>query len=154
MNELRFFVDGIPESQGSKHAFAVRRKSGGVWTYTGKTCMVDASPKHHNRLKSWRQTVMIAAVNAKNEYGWTTVDEPVGLELVFYLPSPKKPMFPEPAVKPDVGKLARAVEDSLTQAELYADDARIIEEHIRKRYADESHTVGVDIRLWVPGRMI
>jgi Holliday junction resolvase RusA-like endonuclease len=46
-------------------------------------------------------------------------------------------------VKPDVLKLARAVEDALTGI-LYRDDAQIVTEVLRKRYGDPPR---VEIRL-------
>ena len=71
---------------------------------------------------------------------------PITLRLDFYTPRPKghhKPngdlnaagqRMPYPTRKPDVLKLARAIEDALTGI-AYRDDAQIVREHLAKHYA-------------------
>jgi Holliday junction resolvase RusA-like endonuclease len=61
-------------------------------------------------------------------------DEPVSLHLLFVMPRPKVPQFDQPAVKPDLSKLVRAVEDALQDAALYTNDSRIVELHARKEF--------------------
>jgi Holliday junction resolvase RusA-like endonuclease len=66
------------------------------------------------------------------------LDEPVEVSIIFYLPRPKTVqdrIFP--TVTPDIDKLARAVLDSLTDAGIYADDARVIRLTAQKLYADD-----------------
>jgi len=82
---------------------------------------------------------------------------PIAVELVFYRRRPAghfgsgrnahklRPSAPSvPATRPDVLKLARAVEDSLTGV-IWRDDAQIVEEVLRKFYGEPERTV---IRVW------
>lgn len=72
------------------------------------------------------------------------LDGPLELLVVFTVPRPKghygarglRPSAPEyPAVRPDVTKLLRAVEDACTGI-VWRDDAQIIEQHATKRYGE------------------
>jgi hypothetical protein len=119
MNEpITITVHGHPAPQGSKRAFAIRK--GGV--LTGKAAVIESS---HDRVKSWRQAVMDAALGAMGER--EAMDGPLEVHMTFYLPRPKdhygtgrnahvlKPSAPPYPVKPpDCGKLARATEDALS----------------------------------------
>lgn len=99
----------------------------------------DSNPKS----RPWKhQVAQIVAVHLGDdplELG------PLTLRLDFYAPRPKghhKPdgtlntpgrRLPYPTRKPDVLKLARAVEDALTGI-AYRDDAQIVREHLAKHY--------------------
>ena len=147
MNQIAFFVEGIPKPAGSKTAFAI--KKGGV--YTGRTVVMDACKK----TKSWQATVK---AEAKKHAPETPVVGAVWVEFTFYMPRPKshfgtgknskqlKPAAPFlPTGKPDVLKLARAVEDAMTGI-IYADDSQIVGEHISKFYGSgTSSGVGIII---------
>lgn len=118
-------VAGIPAPQGSKK-------------HIGGGRMVEVS----KRLKPWRKAVT-KQVLATLPDGWEPLDGPLVAEFEFHLPRPKTaPKTRDiPAIRmPDISKLARAVEDSLTDAGVWVDDARVTEEHIKKRYS-----VGVDL---------
>jgi len=83
---------------------------------------------------------------ARQQYKGDVLTGPLSVEMIFYKPRAKahygtgrnaallKDSAPAyPAVKPDVLKLARAIEDGLTGV-VYADDALIVSEGIAKRY--------------------
>jgi Holliday junction resolvase RusA-like endonuclease len=122
MPELLINVYGRPAPQGSKKLVASNR-------------FIEAS----KYLPAWRKAVSLAALEAINLQGWDMLEDAVELECVFYLDRPGT--VPEkkrkhPIKPPDVSKLLRAVEDSLTDAGVYADDAQIVKATAFKFYAD------------------
>ncbi len=148
VNALRFTVYGIPKSQGSKIAFAIRAKDGaGRWYYTGRAAMVESGNRMaRTELYDWRKRITAAAEEAAGKANWAPADEPVSLHLLFTLPKPKQNQFDSPAVKPDLSKLIRAVEDALEDAALYVNDSRIVELHARKEY-ETTNGCGVTVTL-------
>jgi crossover junction endodeoxyribonuclease RusA len=50
-----------------------------------------------------------------------------------------------PATRPDLGKLARAIEDALTGI-VYRDDSQIVEEHLEKRWGPVAQTT---VAVWI-----
>lgn len=139
---VAFTVFGIPGPQGSKKAIPQSKIGpGGQRFYTGKVSMVESSKK----VKPWRAAVHEAAAEAIP----APLPGGVNVSITFYLPRPAghfgtgrnagtlKPSAPlYPTVKPDVDKLIRATLDALTSAGAYADDARVVDLHTAKRYAD------------------
>nr|DAS51620.1 MAG TPA: Endodeoxyribonuclease RusA [Caudoviricetes sp.] len=119
-NPLTFQVEGIPAPQGSKR-------------YVGHGRMIESSKK----LKPWRDK-LIQELSAS--YTDQPLDEPIQVTAAFFMPKPKRPRFPEPAVTPDADKLARAVGDALTHAGVIKDDARITQWHITKQYHPQGWT--------------
>lgn len=109
-------VTGIPAPQGSKR-------------HVGRGVMVEQS----KYLPAWRKNIITAA---KMQYRGNPLDQPVQVRAVVYMPKPKRPKFPVPAVAPDTDKLARAIGDALQYAGVVKDDARIITWHITKQYAE------------------
>lgn len=81
------------------------------------------------------------------------LDGPLVLVVQFYVPRPKshygarglRPSAPDyPAVRPDVTKLLRAVEDACTGV-VWRDDAQVVEQHAGKSYGEPARayvTVG------------
>lgn len=137
---LDFFVEGAPVPQGSKNAY-VRG---------GRAVLVDANP----RLKAWRVAVRAAAEAAVEEAGWETLDEPCCVRLGFTMPSPKRPRWGVPAVKPDLDKLTRAVFDALTDAGVWRDDSRVVSMEVAKKYEDgEGEVPGVWVEVQSLGEM-
>lgn len=150
---------GRPAPQGSKRAFAVRGKGG---VPTGRVAVIESS---HDRVKSWRQAVIDAALEAAAP---TLVRErlpltgPLKLSVVFALPRPKghyrtgrnahqlrdsAPRYPTGT--PDLSKLLRATEDALADAGVFRDDAQIVRyDELTKVYA------GHYADLPVPGAVI
>lgn len=116
---VAFFVPGTPVPQGSKTAYTVGKRA----------IVTDSNAK---RLKPWRATV--------TEYAVCDVafDVPVAVELTFQLARPQKPRFELPGVRPDIDKLSRAVLDGLTDAGVIRDDARVVDLHASKAYADQA----------------
>jgi len=137
-HSLHFMVYGLPKSQGSKIAFAIRAKDAtGRWYYTGRAALVESGNRMaRTELKDWRDRVTETARAAAATVQWLAADEPVRLHLLFVMPRPKVPQFEVPAVKPDLSKLIRAVEDALQDAALYTNDSRIVELHARKEFED------------------
>lgn len=128
LQTLEFEVIGDPASQGS-HTII-----------NGRIVQVN-SPKH----KAWRKAVTQAAIEALPD-NWTPLDEAVELSVIFYLPKPKTVQRDYPTVTPDLDKLVRAVGDSLTDAKVLVDDARIVLLHAQKLYAG-SRGLGAVIRV-------
>lgn len=129
MNEIRFFVPGIPKTAGSKRAF--------VNPKTKRIIITDDNRKG----KDWRASVQQFALAAMP---CDPVDFALEVIFEFILPRPQghygakglKPSAPKyPEIRPDVLKMARAVEDSLTGI-CWRDDAQIVTEHLEKRYSD------------------
>jgi Holliday junction resolvase RusA-like endonuclease len=128
---VSFFIEGVPIPQGSK---TVSQAKGRAW-------LRDANAA---RLKPWRHVVATHA-----DLG-VTFDCPVTVTLSFVLPRPQKPRWAVPAVKPDIDKLTRAVLDGLTDGGLLADDARVVDLIVRKRYPNPGDLtgVGIDVTEW------
>jgi Holliday junction resolvase RusA-like endonuclease len=157
MAEVSFTVLGTPAPQGSKRAFV------------GKSGRAHVIESGHDRVKSWRQAV-VDAVTAAQEKDVTTCrfysGLPLEVAMVFYFKRPKghfgtgrnsavlrdaAPRYP--AGKPDLSKLARATEDALTDAGLWADDAQVVRYAALAKYYV---TVGypVDTTFTRPGAVI
>lgn len=146
---VSFWVAGHPRPQGSKRAFLPKRKDG---TF-GRPVVVDSSGEEG---RAWRSQVRDAAIAAYGEFK-PVLDGPIAVAFEFHLLRPKghygtgrnsnflKPGSPShPAGMPDVLKLARAVEDSLTSV-VWRDDAQIVSELLLKRYGT---TEGVHVAVF------
>lgn len=105
-----FHALGVPAPQGSKAAKGR--------TATGRIIMAEAS----KRVAPWRATVTAAAVGAG-----PCLDGPLAVAMVLTVPRPRSARKADriPPRTPDLSKLARAVEDAITDAGLWADDARV-----------------------------
>lgn len=106
-----FVAYGTPAPQGSKR-------------HLGNGVMVEMSKK----VKPWREDVKQAALNLR-EAGAPCLDGPLAVRMVFTLPRPKTATKRRtcPDRTPDLSKLCRAAEDSITTAGLWADDARVVD---------------------------
>lgn len=139
---LWLVIHGKPVTQGSMRAVAA-----GVIKH-------DKSAALH----AWRDSITTEALRACGE-DWATVSCPVQLDVVFTVPQPKRlinrfgvsgdgPVPVPAAAKPDVDKLLRAVQDSLSPREspgrrrfrLIEDDSRIIGGSQFKTYPAPGHT--------------
>lgn len=131
---LSFVVYGDPKPAGSKRAFRWAAKDGrqGV-------SIADANPNS----KGWKQEVARAAAFLMASH-LGILEGPLRLTLGFYRIRPKahykrdgKTLSkkglaePYPTAPPDVLKLARGVEDSLSKV-VYRDDKQIVDEHLTK----------------------
>lgn len=133
MTEVRFAVYGSAAPAGSKRAFVNPR--------TGRAIVTDDAKGS----KPWKAEVRAAAGAAMT--GRPLLDGPLLVALNFYRPRPKTHFNTKgelnaagrrasrPTTKPDVLKLARAVEDALTGI-VYRDDAQIVDEHLFKHYGE------------------
>lgn len=134
-----FSVWGQPQTAGSKRAFARKRKDGGVFA-----TVVDDNPKS----REWKEQVSSAAFNVVG--AMPLVTGPLAVEMSFTFVRPKghygtgrnagalKGDAPRRHTgRPDVLKLARAIEDSLTGV-VYRDDSQIVEEVLRKEYGERA----------------
>lgn len=154
---IEIAVYGAPGPQGSKR-------------HVGQGVMIESSKK----VKPWREAVKQAALDlvlVAGDTGQLTagfpLDGPLVAEMAFTFARPKghyrtgrnahllrDSAPPYPAVVPDLSKLIRSTEDALTDAGVWADDARLVAYHQpRKVYAssadpDALHAPGAVIRIW------
>lgn len=109
---------GRPAPQGSKRYVGHSKR-------TGNAVLVEMS----RHVKPWRTVVHDAAravIDATP--GFVPLDGPLSVGMVFTIARPQRPKYTTaPAVAPDLSKLARSTEDALTDARLWADDARVVE---------------------------
>lgn len=133
--QLRVTVHGTPAPQGSKKAYVRGRHA----------VLVESSPA----VKPWRQDVVAALVDAIRAAAWQPLDGPVTVEIEFRLrrpaSAPKRRTLPDR--KPDLDKLARATLDAITTAGAIADDARVVDLALRKRYAPAGEPTGAVITI-------
>lgn len=150
---IAFEAYGTPAPQGSKR-------------HVGRGVLVESSKK----VKPWREAVKqaaLAALEAKAvaEYGGVAqlallrLDGPLMVEFAFTLArpasAPKRRLFPDRT--PDLSKLIRSTEDAITDAGVWADDARVVAyRKTRKIYTgsddpDVLHAPGAVIRIWSVG---
>jgi Holliday junction resolvase RusA-like endonuclease len=136
---VTFSVFGVAQPAGSKRAF--------VHTHTKRVVVTDDA----RRSRPWKQEV--AAVATEAMLGRELYTGPLALELEVTVTRPrghygKRGLLPSapiyPTTRPDLLKLARAVEDALTGI-VYRDDALIIVEHLRKGFGEPAR-VDVSIR--------
>ena len=131
---IEFEVFGSPQPAGSKRSFPFRRGDGSLGVR-----VTDDNPKG----RDWKIAVAAAAPKLSPD---TLLSGPLTVEFIFELPRPaghfgKRGLLPSapacPTVRPDVLKLARAVEDALTGV-LWRDDSQIVFEALTKRYGERA----------------
>lgn len=116
-----FFVHGVPAPKGSTKSFNHSR--------TGKVITL---PDAKN-IKEWSTAVRLAATQAM--VGKRMFERPVRLSVRFQIKRPKKPKFALPAVRPDLSKLVRAIEDPMNGI-VWTDDSLVCDHVLSKRYDD------------------
>jgi Holliday junction resolvase RusA-like endonuclease len=133
LSRFNVFVEGKPVPQGSKKAF----KRG------NQIVLVEANPA----LKAWRATV--AAGCAQELHNLNLVEpftDAVHVVYEFIIPRPSTVKRVWPSVAPDLDKLIRAVNDSLTDARVWSDDSLVVSLEAVERYAfDEPPGVWITI---------
>lgn len=147
-DELTFTVFGTPRPQGSLRLFRSPKTQREVAKYANSTI-------------EWRNRVQ---AELREQYdGRPTIIGEVLVRLDFEMPRPKhhfgtgrnagvlKPSAPHWPTNSggDLDKLVRAINDSLTDAGVWVDDAQVVEIHAIKRFADPPSEPGVTIRLTV-----
>ncbi len=144
INEITFWVPGLPKPAGSKRGF-VNRKTGGV-------IITDACKK----TKPWQADVKAFAYEAMR--GGPLLTCPLELVVTFKLSRPKhhyrtgknannlRPDAPPfPASAPDATKLVRAVEDAMTGV-VWKDDALVVDQLVSKRYGNPGALISVRVK--------
>lgn len=136
---IEFTVLGKPQPAGSKKAFVVR----------GRPVIVDDAKKS----RPWKDSVAAAAQDAMIAADLERLEGPLLLEIDFYVARPaghygsgrnagvvkdSAPRFP--AVRPDVTKLVRGVEDAMTGL-VWRDDAQVVTQTAKKRYGHPERAV-------------
>lgn len=129
MTAVSFTVVGVAAPAGSKRALRN--------PHTGRVQVVDAS----RRAPEWK--ALVAAAAAQAMCGAEPLRGPLHLRVVVHAARPashrdrhgtvRRGAPQHPAVRPDITKLVRAVEDAMTGI-VYVDDAQIVEQHAAKRY--------------------
>lgn len=127
-------VYGTPAPAGSKRSFPFAKRDGKLGVR-----VTDDSV----RSRPWKEDIKREA--AAQMFGRQLMRGPLDAHFVFYVRRPKghftskgglRPSAPRlPTTRPDVLKLARSVEDSLTGI-VYVDDAQIATELLVKRYGE------------------
>lgn len=141
---VSFTVYGDAKPGGSKKAFA--------HPHTGRIVVVDDSKN-----KSWKQQVAGEGMRIFSSLPPLFADGPLAVEFTFFRPRPgshygtgrnatrlKDSAPTVPTTRPDVLKLARAVEDALTGV-LWRDDSQIVDERLRKCWGEPAR---VEIGVW------
>lgn len=136
MREIAFTIYGTPRPSGSRRPIAIRNGAGVVVNVRS----IDSAGQ---KGKDWRASVQ----SSVPEIG-ELLRGPLSVAFTFFAPRPKghygtgkksavlKATAPEwPIGRPDVLKLARAVEDSLTGI-VWLDDAQIVSETLLKEYGE------------------
>lgn len=111
---IEFIVFGSPAPQGSKSFKGM---------VNGHAVMAESSKK----VRPWRMDVKAVAETMRGQHG--TFDGPLIVSMVFTVPKPKsapKTRQTWPDRMPDLSKLLRSTEDAITDAGLWADDARVV----------------------------
>jgi Holliday junction resolvase RusA-like endonuclease len=151
---LLFTVEGRPQTAGSKVAVPITKAGARIGTR-----VVESGDRAAKR--SWREDVRAAAREAIGQQAGWPLDGPCAVELLFTRRRPQshygkrrgasyvKDSAPSlPTTRPDLLKVARAVEDALSGI-TWHDDAVIVDEHLRKRWG-EREGVTVTIRPLSP----
>lgn len=127
----KFIVYGSVGAQGSKKFVGMAKGKDG----REHARLVEVSKK----VKPWRKAVKHAAEITRA--GAEPLDGPLIVRMVFTMHKPMsapKRRRTWPQVTPDLSKLCRSTEDALTDAGLWADDARVVEyERLAKVYPGE-----------------
>lgn len=132
--DLLLRVSGTPAPQGSKSGFIVTPKGG-----KPRVVITDGKKGSPGKLAldKWREAVSAAGRDWMRAHDDPPLlDGPLILWATFWLPLPSTaPRWRWlPWSKPDADKLLRATLDGLSKV-VYADDARVVELHVRKLYA-------------------
>lgn len=135
IERLEFYVEGVAIPQGSKTGFSRIDSK--------RVSMTDANAKV---LKPWREKVRAAAVVALSGRPGFASQVECALIVDFYLPRPKAAKRRRPSVKPDLDKLVRAINDSLTDSGVLTDDSQVVTVSADKWYADDKPGVRIVVR--------
>jgi crossover junction endodeoxyribonuclease RusA len=154
LSGLAFTVYGKPVQQGSKRNMLHKQ--------SGKPIALEDAVG----LRSWREAVKAAALEAHARTEFPRITGPVLIRMTFcfgrpkghYLPANTRRPEPElrpdapprPSGTPDLSKLVRAVEDAITDAGVWADDALVVDMLASKVYVGDTAALdrpGARIRI-------
>lgn len=134
MTRAEFVIMGQPRPAGSKR-------------HIGNGVVIDSSGE---KGRNWRASIQAVA---REQFTGELLRGPLVVYMTFFAPRPKshygsgrnsgrlKDDAPQyPTGRPDVLKLARAVEDALTGI-VWADDGQIVDEILAKRYGEPARCV-------------
>jgi|SRR5262245_1000620 len=126
---VTFTVVGDPAPKGSTRAFV-------PFSWAREAVRAGRAPRAvitraNPRAKDWEHRIATEAAQALP--GWLFVG-PVIVSVTFRMLRPPSVRRGHHTVKPDIDKLSRCVLDALSGV-LFADDAQVIELHVRKVYA-------------------
>lgn len=146
---IRLNAYGLPIPKGSKKLITHGR--GGVRLAVPR--LVETEPQ---KVAMWQRLVEGAALVAIGDAPRPIFDKqtPVAVRMIFRFDRPASVRRDYPSVKPDVDKLARAVNDALTGI-VWADDSQVVDLYPRKRYCEPGESPGayVEIELMEPLRL-
>lgn len=150
MKEVRFHVTGTPVPQGSKRVL--------VNPVTKRAVVVDAN---RYGLSEWRRDVTTEAIHAMADFGVTRFEGGVVVNLAFEFARPMNHWLPAntrrtaPLISPraptqhvqtpDLDKLIRAILDSLTSANVWADDKQVVACYATKWWCGYGDQPGVGV---------
>jgi Holliday junction resolvase RusA-like endonuclease len=148
---LTFFVQGIPAGQPRIKASS---RGGFVRCYTPTTVKKSDGSRKPHPAATWKKAVREAA---KSSFAGALFEQPICLNLTFYLPRPKshfrsngelKPNVPKwHTTKPDRDNLEKLVNDALTFKQMpdetkpfgvWTDDNLVCDGKVRKLYTQTS----------------
>jgi Holliday junction resolvase RusA-like endonuclease len=123
---VTFTVYGVAQPKGNMRAFLKRGMKFPIVTETNRN------------VRSWSQLVAEGASRALAEGVGQQITGPVGVEVLFALPRPKKyqrlGLTVAHCVAPDIDKLLRGVLDALSRV-VFVDDAQVVQVLATKIYA-------------------
>lgn len=144
MKRLDFSVFGDPKGQPRARA-CIRGRHAGMYD--------------PGTADAWKFAVRAAAIEAAGK-GWTPIEGPVRLKLMFWFRRPKahfnskgekKDSAPVWSVgKPDLDNLAKAVMDALTNAGVWLDDKQVASLEIEKLYGPTTGGAHVVVKELIP----
>ena len=138
-------VYGTPIPKGSYRAMTIGGKA---------RLIASTNNKAIKKLKAWKTAVQLAVP----AFTKTFEDQPLELDATFWLERPAghfrangtlKPSAPRyPRWRPDGDKLLRSTLDALNEV-AFDDDARVVDQHARKRYVTPEEPAGATILIRV-----
>lgn len=138
---LTFEVRGLPAPQGSKTAVA---NGGRVRVIEGGS--TSGRIKH----RAWRTAVLQAAtLEARRADLGGPITGPVAVVVVFRFHRPKSTpaRYAFKATRPDLDKLVRSTLDSLTDAQVIEDDARVVHLVATKSFVNADEWTGAYVTV-------
>lgn len=118
LSMLKLFVEGIPKPLPRARVIS---KGGKVWAYTPK-----------NYLEEWHNKVL---ESVKQQHKDCKTEEAVKVSVEFRFPLPKVQRR-QCTKRPDLDNLVKGVLDALSKANVWKDDAQVVEIEARKTYAE------------------